>query len=311
MKKLVSAIQLLFISLSLVLTACAPTSDVPQPPSPEPTEYHVAEVKKMWGSDKFNAEEYTLNTKFVEENVEPLKFELNDGRRITLKYQETNNGSRKYKFSIGKFLIEYSAFVDTGNLSYLKVSGGDESDFDYKALLRDCKSDADAIEAVSAFAAVIGVLDIDSYECETDTLYRGGGNDEFFGFTHEGKDWTYSAFYFKKPYTIGEVEFNKSVFVDICSDSFTVSVKRELIDTATTKVSIAEIKSAVDSFVRDNFDPQFPVTDVKIKDQMLSFIWNDGRLCCTINEFFVDFTSIKDGTSYDDHIHCGVIVFLE
>ena len=298
----------LAICALLILTSCTPP---PDDPTPEPVEYHVSEVKKMWGDDKFNAIKSDISIRYVEENVEPLKFELNDGRKVSLRYQYTQKDSRSYKFEVDNFSIKCSIFVDTGNLSYLEISGGSQNDFDYKCLLQGCESDSDAIAAINAFATMIGISDIESYECETFTAYRGGGDDGFFGFSHDGKEWLASTFSFKKPYAIGDVVFNKKLYISMNVDKLTVSVTREHIDTRTTKVSISEIKSAVDAFVRDNFDPQFPVTEVTINDGALSFVRYDGRLCCVIDEFFINFTNTRDGKQYDDHIHCGVIVFLE
>lgn len=308
MRKTLFKTLALILLLTCILTACTPA---PDEPPPEPVEYHVTEVKKTWGNDKFNAVKYDVSTSYVEESVEPLKFELNDGRIVSLIYQYTQNDSRFYKFEVDNFSIECSVFADTGNLSYLDIYGGSENDFDYKGLLRNCESDSDAISAVNVLAVMIGISDIESYEFEISTAYRGGGADGFFGFEHEGKEWLSSSFSLKKPYNIGDVVFNKKVYIDMSADRFTVSVTREHIDTATTKVSIAEIKSAVDAFVRDNFDPQFPVTEVKIDDGQLSFVRYDGRLCCIVDEFFIHFTNTRDGERYDDHIHCGVIVFLE
>lgn len=308
MKRLFTLPALLLL-LCLILTACV--SPVPDPLPSEPVEYHVTEVKKTWGDDKFNAIKCGISTKYIEEHIEPLKFELNDGGKVSLIYQYTKNDSRFYKFEVEKFSIECGIFVDTGNLSYLEISGGNQNDFDYKSFLRDCESDSDAISVIKTLAVMIGISDIESYECEMMTSYRGGIDGGFFGFEHEGKEWLSSTFHFEKPYAIGDVVFNKKVFIDMRDDGFTISVTRELIDTATTKVSIAEIKSAVDAFVCDNFDPQFPVTEVRIDDHMLSFIRYDGRLCCVINEFFINFTNTRDGKPFDDHIHCGAIVFLE
>lgn len=73
-----------------------------------------------------------------------------------------------------------------------------------------------------------------------------------------------------------------------------------------------EVRAAVTDFVNANFDPNYPITEVDVRDYIMYLAYYDGRLCCVIDEFFICFTNTKeDGTEFDDHIHCGAIVFLE
>ena len=72
-----------------------------------------------------------------------------------------------------------------------------------------------------------------------------------------------------------------------------------------------EVRNAVTDFVNANFDPKYPVTEVDVRDYIMYLAYYDGRLCCIVDEFFIHFTNTRNGKQFDDHIHCGAIVFLE
>ena len=96
-----------------------------------------------------------------------------------------------------------------------------------------------------------------------------------------------------------ELELNKSNRETVTDDSLIIFDKEE-------------VRIAVTDFVNANFDPNYPVTEVDVRDYIMYLAHYDGRLCCVIDEFIICFTNTKDdGTAFDDHIHCGAIVFLE
>ena len=96
-----------------------------------------------------------------------------------------------------------------------------------------------------------------------------------------------------------ELKLNKNNHETVTDDSLIIFDKEE-------------VRTAVTDFVNANFDPNYPVTEVDVRDHIMYLAHYDGRLCCVIDEFFICFINTKeDGTAFDDHIHCGAIVFLE
>lgn len=310
MKRIIS----LAICALLILTSCTPP---PDDPASEPVEYHVTEVKKTWGDDKFAAgKEIGYSYKLYENSVDSIKFTLNDGRIINLRYQYTADNCRVYEFKANGFSASLYITMDTGDLHQFSVVGGNANDFDYENIYNGLKTKSEYVERLGELALALGIDDLDSYECEFFTEYSKNSDsvyhfdDEFIEFPSQDKQWSKYSFCFSKQDDVVASLTNK-FYVTIGKNKFSVYIDQPHPYIKDSTVNIKEIKDAVEVYVRANFDPNYRVEEVMIDDYQICLTYYDGRLCCVIDEFFISFTNTRDGEQYDDHIHCGVIVFLE
>ena len=318
MKQVAAGILLFVLLLCSALTSCdIPREEDDKNNDVDYVEYHVTEVKKTWGDDKFAmGKEIDYSYKLYENGVDSIKLTLNDGRIINLKYQYTADNCRVYEFKVKGFSASLYITMDTCDLRQFSVVGGNANDFDYESIYNGLKTKSEYVERLGVFALALGINDLDSYECEFFTEYSTDSNsvyysdDEFIEFPSNDKQWREYSFCFSKQDDV-VASFTNKFYVTIGKNKFSVYIDQPHPYIKDSAVNIKEVKDDVEAYVRANFDPNYPVGEVMIDDYQICLTYYDGRLCCVIDEFFIRFTNTKDGKQFDDHIHCGAIVFLE